>query len=165
MVLSFRSLIVLCAVVLIIACQRPAPSEKGPLEGAWKRVESSLTAPDTSSTITSPQPSLFLFAKQHYSYLFVPGTQPRALYKERFEPTDAERLAAYNSFVANSGTYEITESTITIRPIVARNPNFMAGEFLLTYVYRVQGDSLWLTLTSPPWAPEAELRMTLVRLE
>ncbi len=158
-----KTLITLCGVLLIVACQPPEPSTKGPLEGAWKGVQSSFTSPDTNWTNTSPQPSLFLFTRHHYSEMFARG--PRALFKERFRPTDAERLAAYNSFIANCGTYLMIDSTITTSPIVARNPNFMAGEWFHTFVYRVQSDSLWLTLTSPAWAPEAELRLTLVRLE
>jgi hypothetical protein len=166
-----KTLITLCSVLLIVACQPPEPSAKGPLEGAWKGVESSFTWPDTSWTNTSPQPSLLLFTGHYYSEMFVTagrlqyGNMPRALFKDKFRPTDSERLAAFNSFIANCGTYQMTDSTITTSPIVARNPNFMAGEWFHTFVYRVQSDSLWLTLTSPAWAPEGKFRWTLVRLE
>lgn len=152
---------------LAVGCQ-PATEEAGPLEGAWKYVELSTTSPDTSSTITSPQPSLYIFLKQHYSVMFVPGSEPRELFSGDepvlgSDPTDAEKLAAYDSFIANSGTYELTDSTLTTRPMVAKNPNFMAGGSL-TFTYRVEADTLRLTLR-PPWAPETEIRSTLVRLE
>ncbi len=153
---------------LAVGCQ-PATEEAGPLEGAWKVVEFSTTSPDTSSTITSLQPSLFIFLKQHYSVMFVPGSEPRELFSGDepvlgwLDPTDAEKLAAYDSFIANSGTYELTDSTLTTRPMVAKNPNFMAGGSL-TFTYRVEADTLRLTLRLP-WAPETEIRRTLVRLE
>ncbi len=54
-------------------------------------------------------------------------------------------------------------STLTTRPNVAKNPNFMSGGSV-TYTYEIEGDTLRLTLTLP-WAPENETRYTLVRLE
>jgi len=159
-----KEIVVLCVVLLVVACQQPTPATKGALEGAWKVVEVSDTAPDTSYTNTSPQPSLYLFAKQHYSIMVVDGTQPRALFKERFQPTDSEKLAAYDSFSANSGTYEVTDSTFTTHAIVAKSPNRMADDWLPTYTYRVKGDSLWL-MALPLARPEAKIRTTLVRLE
>ena len=60
--------------------------------------------------------------------------------------TDAEKLAAYDSFVANSGTYEVAGSTITIHPVVARSPNYMSGGSD-KYQFRVSGDTLWLENT------------------
>ena len=56
-----------------------------------------------------------------------------------------------------------TDWTLTTRPMVARTPNFMAGESL-TFTYRVEADTLRLTLR-PPWAPDTGIRYTLVRLE
>jgi len=159
-----KEIVMLGVVLLVIACQQPTPATKGPIEGAWKVAEFSYTAPDTSYTNTSPQPSLYLFAKQHYSIMVVTGTQPRVLFKERFQPTDSEKLAAYDYFVANSGTYEVTDSTITTNAIVAKSPNVMAGGSLPTYTYRVKGDSLWLTWSSIQ-QPEAKSRAKLVRLE
>jgi len=97
------------------------------------------------------------------------SSQPRELFSGdepivgSSEPTDAEKLAAYDSFIANSGTYEVSGSTLTTRPIVAKNPNFMSGGSV-TYTYEIEGDTLRLTLTLP-WAPENETRYTLVRLE
>jgi hypothetical protein len=61
------------------------------------------------------------------------------------ESTDAEKVAAFDSFIANSGTYELTDSTLTTRPMVAKNPTFMAGGSL-TFTYQIEGDDLRLTL-------------------
>ena len=157
--LSFARILVAVLVLLpIVACEQ---ADKGPLEGAWKIEAASYTGPDTSWTITSPQPSLFVFAKQHYSLMFVPGNESRSLFADRSQPTDAEKLGAYNSFMGNSGTYELTDSTVTTRRIIAKNPNL----FSVHTRYQVKGDSLWFTLQVPLAAPVGELRYTLVRLE
>lgn len=73
--------------------------------------------------------------------MLVPGTQPRPPLPER--PTDTERAAAFTWFIANAGTYEAADSLLTIRPMVAKSPNFMRGT-TYTMVFRVRGDSLWL---------------------
>jgi hypothetical protein len=91
------------------------------------------------------QPSVYLFGDTHYSMMRVTGNQPRAL-AAADSVTDAEKLAAYDSFIANAGTYEVADSTITIHPVVARSPNFMSGGSD-KYHFRVSGDTLWLSNT------------------
>ena len=169
--------------ILAMACtpsaeQQPATQEaataeaeivESPLVGAWRITEFSFASPDTSLTISDPQPSLMIFLTSHYSQMYVPGNEPRELFSGdepvvgALEPTDAEVLTAFDSFIANSGTYEVSGSTITTRPTVAKNPNFMAGGSL-SYTYRVEGDTLWLTLNLP-WDPDSENNFTLTRLE
>jgi len=106
--------------------------------------------------------------------MFVP-TQPEGMNKarERFSgdepvigtsnPSDAEKVRAYDTFVANSGEYSVSGSTFTIQPIVAKVPNFMMGG-ALTYGFEIEGETLKLTL-KVPWDPEGESQFTLVRLE
>jgi len=179
--MRFLLLALLSAMLTVGGCA-PAPEESAAeepvmqetLEGAWRVTEESFESPDASWTNTNPQPSLYIFAKQHYSIMLVPsgsdgGSQPRELFPGNepvlgsAEPTDAEKVAAYDSFIANSGTYEVSGSSLTTRPMVAKSPNVMSGESL-TYTYQIEGDTLQLTLT-PPWAPDTEQSLTLVRLE
>lgn len=139
------------------------------LEGAWEMAEFHLTGPDTSFTITAPQPSLYVFLERHYSLMHVPGDQPRALFGGpeptlgSVAPTDAEKVAAYDSFIGNAGTYEGNGGRLTLRPIVAKNPNLMAGG-TLTYGYYFEGEVLWLT-SEPAWEEGVSLRFKLRRLE
>ncbi|MDP9203695.1 MAG: lipocalin-like domain-containing protein [Gemmatimonadota bacterium] len=133
-----------------------------------------VTGADASNN-ASPQPSLFIFTRHHYSQMWIRGTQPRALFKAE-EPTDEEKIPAFDSFVANTGTYEVMGTTLTIRPIVARYPNFMAGGFD-KYQFRIKGNTLWLTEKStaqtsrigsqivPSSAPVSETRLKLVRVQ
>lgn len=130
------------AATLLTACERKESAES-PLEGAWSVASIHVTGPDSAANATM-QPSVYLFGDKYYSMMRVTGNQPRTL-AATDSATDAERLAAYNSFIANTGTYEIADSTLTTHPIVARSPNFMGGSD--KYHFRVSGDTLWLSNT------------------
>ena len=171
--------LVLSTIIIASSACAPAPEQQEPvveeaiaepgLEGAWETTEFSLVSPDTSYTISDPQPSLYVFLSSYYSVMYVPGDEPRELFAGdqpvlgAVEPTDAEKVVAFNSFIANSGTYELTDSTLTTWPMVAKTPNFMAGGSL-TFTYQVEDDNLRLTFR-PPWEPDTEMAFTLTRLE
>lgn len=131
------------AATLLTACERAERAES-PLEGAWSVASINVTGPDSAAN-TTVQPSLFLFGDKHYSMMRVTGNQPRTL-AATDSATEAEKLVAYNSFIANSGTYEVADSTLTIHPVVARSPNYMSGGSD-KYHFRVSGDTLWLSNT------------------
>ncbi len=152
----------------LTACQEPSSKQTGdqaqtddhPLAGAWRITEASVTSPDTSYTDTDPQPGLYLFLDRHYSTLLVPGPE-RASFTD--ETPDAEMLAAYENFIANTGTYTVSDSTLTLEHIVTKFPNVMSGT--LTYTYQVAGNTLRLTLSDAAWAEEGEIQYTLARVE
>src|SRR5712691_12332793 len=98
---------------------------RGPLEGTWNVTEIVVTGAGAFSA-PSPNPGLFIFTKTHYSVFMVPVKQPRSLF-ETETPTTAEKVAAFDSMAANTGTYEISGSTLTVRPMVAKNPNCSTG--------------------------------------
>jgi Lipocalin-like domain len=162
-------IMVLCGAVL-----NAQGAAKQAIEGVWKVSEIVVTGAG-ASTISSPQPSLFIFTRSHYSIMYVPGSKPRALKKAEAATTD-EKIAAFDSFVANAGAYELAGSTLTIRPIVARDPNYMVGGFN-KYQFRIDGNTLTLTNKStdlnmrfgeqvmPSKAPASETRIKLVRME
>ena len=53
--------------------------------------------------------------------MFAPGTGPRRLFAgDANQPTDGEKVAAYNSFVAGSGTYVLAGSTLTLTAILTK---------------------------------------------
>jgi hypothetical protein len=153
-------------VSVLAVAQQPARSRQAPLEGVWERRSVAYRGPDTSWTNLRPQPSLYIFTRGYYSMMFVPGTAPRTPFTSG-RPSAAERLTAFDSFRASSGTYELRDSTLTLRPRVARVPNLMAGDSQ-GYSYQLRGDSLWLTLEYP-WARDttrtARVRVRLVRLQ
>lgn len=157
------------ALPLVAACQPTATEEVNPLVGAWRVSEMTTTFPDSSYTITDPQPGLYLFTATHYSMMYVPSDQPRPLdagdvpMLGSITPTDAEKVASWNTFIANSGGYELSGATLTTRPMVAKSANLMASGGPLPMTYEVMGDTLYVTF-APPWTPGIETRTTLTRI-
>jgi len=161
-------------------CQRDGGSTStgpttsaSPLEGVWRLAEVTVTGANPSTAVDPA--SVFIFAETHYSMMRTVGSQPRMTFAA-VNPSSDEKLGAYDSFLANAGTYELSGTTLTVRPIVAKHPNFMAGGFD-TYEFRLVGDTLWLTgsssniryrmgdalLADPD--PVDETRLKLVRVE
>jgi hypothetical protein len=142
-----------------------------PLEGVWKVTEIVISGAGAYAT-TAPQPGLMIFTKSHYSWMWVPGTTPRVLFKSQ-TPTSEEKVAAFDSVVASSGTYELNGATATFRPIVNRGPNMVS----IDEQFQVEGDTLTLTWKSSDTrtrigqdvvrstAPASQGRMKLIRVE
>ncbi len=137
------------------------PEAQSSLEGAWRIVEVTVTGPNPS-TNTNPQPSLYIFTPNHYSIQLVRGTERRPQY-ERGQATDAEKIATFDPFTANSGTYQVSGTTITRRPIVAKNDWVMSG-FSVESEFRIEGETLWLTTTFPA-DPRTQTQLKLARVE
>ena len=157
-------------VFALIACSLPqfSHAQGGSLEGAWRVSEVVVTGAN-ASTNRSPQPGLFLFTGRHYSIVTVNGTAPRKETAAAANPaqlTDAEKLARYEAwrpFTANSGTYEVSATTLTTRPLVAKNPNAMGTS--TTWERKIEGNTLTLVLRSGANQPASEQRITLTRIE
>lgn len=115
--------------------------DESPVMGAW--LLESITAPD--GTERMQHPGIFLYTGTHYSAMFVIGDEARTDLSE--EPSDAERLAAWRPFVANSGRYEIAGDQLTTRAFVAKSPNYMHAfpDNATTFTFAVEGDELTLT--------------------
>jgi hypothetical protein len=77
--------------------------------------------------------------------MYVNGAQPRPRYAGE-QMTDAEMMAAYTTFTANSGRYEVNGNELTTRAYVAKSPNYMADwpENAETYTFRLEGETLHL---------------------
>lgn len=142
--------------------QHAAATAATPLDGAWRRVSATLTAPDTNATTTFAQPSVYLYTGGYYSYF--------AFTREPAKPlstpaTDAEKVAAFDSFVSQAGRYRVQDSTVTLDVLAARVPNAMGTS--RTATFRVQGDTLVMTTEgrSPRDTTQtARTRVTYVRL-
>lgn len=157
--------------VSLFGC-RSTPSLDNSLLGVWQvRVIENTTSGD-SSINRNPQPSLAIFTQSHYSLIWMPGTTGMRAFKQRWLPTDEEKIQRYGEIVVNSGTYTQTESTITAQPVVSRVPEFMGGGRLV-YEYRVEGDTLSLTSLDEysydgiqaPWAAVGDrVTLTLTRV-
>jgi len=53
-------------------------------------------------------------------------------------------VAHYDTIIVNSGTYTISGSKITLRPVVAKSPEYIGGES--TMEFSMDGDMLVTTI-------------------
>ncbi len=158
--------VVFLALIVALACgQAPPPAPTAPvapanpLQGVWSQTA---TDPGDGSPVIDPsQPGLYIFAQGYYSAVYAISTEPRVLAEIAFQPTPEEMVAQHESIIVNTGTYEISGSTVTFRPIIAKSPGFVGGQS--TSEFQTDGDTLTLTIqtvvaadgTSAPnlWGP------------
>lgn len=161
-----RVFIVLMVLLIGGRVTEVATTQPSPLEGVWKIVEvSSRVAGADWTAGTPPYSSVYIFTPKHYSYMFASGAGPRRLFAGNpNRPSDAEKVAAYDSIVASSGTYTLEGATLTMTAVLHKNPNEMTGE-PLRYSVEFEGDRLRMTIANPPFAPGAERRTVLTRIE
>jgi len=111
------------------------------LEGVWQIRETASKGGGPANR--NPLPSLVIFTPGHYSMVWMFGSEaPRSFAKQWF-PTDAEKIARYDTLGVNSGTYVKGQGKLTMTPIVARVPEFIGGT--IEWEYRLSGDVLVLT--------------------
>ncbi len=119
----------------------PLPEADDPLEGAWRVTR--LVAAD--GTVTDPAgPGQFIFKDGRYSAVYTIDTFERPRSTASFNPTDSEKVAQYDTIIVNSGTYTISGSKITLRPVVAKSPEYIGGES--TMELSMDGDMLVTTI-------------------
>ncbi len=139
-----------------------ATDERDGLVGTWRIVETTRTTADSTWVNESPQPGLYIFTQRHFSLMLIPADSPRVVWPA--DGTPEERLAAFENFVADAGTYEATDSVLTMSNIIAKLPWAMNAGGGGPYRYRLDGDTLTLSFT-PGWLGESEITYRLVRLE
>ena len=146
----------------VSAAWRAAPAQDVSVEGAWVL---SSTADSAGTVNESPPPGLFVFTGTHYSMMFAIGDGPRAQYPGESQ-TDEERLAAYGTFVANTGRYQVVGDQLTFRAYVAKDPNYMADwpDNANTATVHLDGDTLQWTWGGD-FAPGAKQVFTFRRVE
>ena len=135
----------LLVAVAAIGCGQSCPTgDAGPLIGVWRVAEVRYTGPGLDVTNANPQPGLHIFTPSHYSMVWMPVRERPADAADRWVLTDEEKVRAFGSIIVNSGTYELTDSTIVTHPYVAKTPEFIGGRAV--HEYRVDGDTLHMTL-------------------
>jgi len=147
------AIVVLSAVVVTVSGQ--APSASNPLVGAWSVTQ---IADGNGPPITNPQPGLYVFARQHYSFARINGTKPLPPYPSNDKATDADKVAVFNALYLNTGTYTVTGNTLATKAMVAKSA-FAIGGAGNQYEFAISGNTL--TLTQKPAG--AVIRLT--RLE
>ncbi len=156
-----QRMIIACTAALVIMLIVQSAAAQGKWEGVWKPTEVTLTGPN-ARTITTVQPGLVIVTKNHYSIVAISGEKPRPDLPQK--ATDAQKVATWTPFAANAGTYEVKGTTVTQRPIVAKDP-FPSG-FFITSEFKIEGNTLTITPKATQNGPIANpYTMKLVRVE
>jgi len=117
------TLLGLIAVAMTVYGQSPAA--RNSLVGAWR-----VTEIDDANRppITNPQPGLYIFTEQHYSFVRINGTGPLPNYPSNDKATDADKVAVFNAIYLNSGTYTVTANMLTTKATVAKSAFVIAAK-------------------------------------
>jgi hypothetical protein len=155
----------LLALPAAAACRSQHAAEaSSSLEGAWTVVKQESRAPGSDwVSVGTPFRSLYVFTPTHYSYMYTPPEPRPPFAGDPNRPSDAEKVRAYNSLVAATGTYALDGATLTLVALVHKNPSEMTGE-ALRYVAEISRDTVRLTITNPPFQPGRDRRTVLARL-
>jgi len=127
---------------LFLFCSSP-PEKR--FSGSWKIASIRYTVQGKTSVVKDLQPGLALFTDGHYSMAWIPSVEPRKPSARIWFPDDGEKIAAFDTFIMNSGTYTATDMTLTTCPVVAKTPEFMGGRSVFRYWFTK--DTLWLRAT------------------
>ncbi len=93
--------------------------------------------------ILEPQPSLIIFTDKHYSMFWTRGESSMRAFRNRWVPTDEEKLKRFGEIVVNFGTYVLEGSELRTYPIAAKTPETIGG----FWVYDVNWSNGDLVLT------------------
>jgi len=114
-----------------------------------------------------PQENLIIFSAAHYSRTEVHSEQSRPVLADPEKATAEELRAVWGPFVGEAGTYGLSgDHLITMRPIVAKNPAAMSNGAYSVYSYKVEGNSMTVTLQRNQDGPATNsLTVKLARVE
>jgi hypothetical protein len=160
-------LVVLFGVALLTGAAVAGQSKRGSLEGVWQAVEVNLTGPGARTiTIPEPRPNLTIVTAKHYSRVEVHAPNPRPIPADVAKASADELRAVWGPFVGEAGTYEVTGgNVITMRPIAAKNPAAMVPGAFITYTFKRDGDTMWVTQQrnqNGPFANPATIKVVRV---
>ena len=110
------------------------------LQGVWEVADVTFNGFKNAS----PPPGLVIFTAKHYSIVRVMDERPK-LPEDLSKATVQQLYAVWFPFLANAGSYDIDKATLTIRPVVAKDPERMEPGSSFNYIYRIEGDVLVLT--------------------
>ena len=148
-----RAFLLLPLLLGAIACQPQPPTDQddpipilSPLHGAWRGLDIQTVSAGGGVTEVDMQENLLLFTEGYYTIAYGSGDERFPLFAERWAAADEEKVARIDSIVVNGGTYDVTGSTLVMRPQFAIAPGFVNGRS--EYEYEISGDALTLTLTN-----------------
>jgi hypothetical protein len=132
---------------LLISQGVAGQSKRESLQGVWQAVEVTITGPGARTiTIPEPRPNLTILTARHYSRVEVQAEGPRPIPADVTKASADDLRAVWGPFVGEAGTYELTsDNRITMRPIASKNPAVMGQGTFITYSYKLDGETMWVT--------------------
>jgi hypothetical protein len=143
-----KSIVIITAgLALTFGLSTAAADER--LEGAW--IVASWESLN-GETIDEAQPGMYVFTSTNYAIMYVNTDEERSMYDAEAGQTDAETIAAYDSFTANAGGYSVEGNTFTTYAYVSKDTNYMAGfpSNGVEHEFERDGDVLIIKGTSGP---------------
>jgi hypothetical protein len=135
------------------------------LTGTWRVTQMKTTGPD-GRILNRPQPGLIIFTGEYYSRLIIYTEQRRTGLQDENKSSAPQLLAVWGPFTASSGTYEVSGSTLTCHPLVAKNPQVMAAGRDSVYLFKLEGNTLTTTDVRNSEGPVAKpTTITYTRIE
>lgn len=135
------------------------------LKGAWRLVETAVRTRDEAWDVRpASQGGLFVFSERHYSYFYLRGSEPRPRFMDANRPTDAERAATYDTFIAGAGSYTFDGRMALLSSEFRKNPNEMTGA-VWKWETETAGDTLRFVFANPPFLPGRDWRLTVVKVD
>jgi hypothetical protein len=82
-----------------------------------------------------------IFTFRHYSWMRASGSEPRTQFKDPRNIAPAEKVLAFDSLTAHTGTYEIRGERFVTTRILAKDPN-LTGRQDPPAGFRIEGNTL-----------------------
>jgi hypothetical protein len=116
------------------------------IQGVWRVVEANITGPGARTIGFAERPNLTIITARHYCRVEVQADGPRPVLTDVAKASADELRAVWGPFVGEAGSYEMTAGNlVTMRPVASKNPAVMGPGVFITYSYRLEGDTMWLT--------------------
>ena len=162
-----RLLFVVLTVGLLNSQGVAGQSKRESHQGVWQVAEVTIPGPAARTIAFRERPNLTIITARHYSRVEVQSDGPRPIPADVTKASGDELRAVWGPFVAEAGTYEVTTGdVITMRPIASKNPAVMGAGVFITYSYKLDGDTMWLTQQRNQNGPFANpVTFKLVRVE
>ena len=115
------------------------------LNGAWLATELVITGGDKAGVYTDLE-SIIIFSEEHFSMFTNVGDRPDFSNSEA-RVTDQQKIDLYESFIANSGVYNVSRGTLIRQLVFAENPRDIGST--VESEYQRNGDTLIITTKDP----------------
>ena len=148
--------------------ERESGAKRESIQGVWQAVEVTITGPGARTiAIPEPRPNLIIITARHYSRVEVHSEGLRPIPADVAKASADELRAVWGPFVGEAGTYEVTaDHRMTMRPFAAKNPALMGPGVFITYSYKLDGDTMWVTQQRNQNGPVANpVTVKVVRVE